>query len=94
MRVVVLVALLAVGCSSAYYEPCGTGGICPQGLLCADPGRIDVCTTLCTTTDECMREHGAASFCSLGGVCLTRCTTDTDCPVTSYCETSTTTCVR
>lgn len=89
-----LLLVLSGGCRSAYYDACGIGGICPEGLLCAAPGSIDICTTPCVTTDDCAAEHGADSFCSLGGVCLERCRTDADCPPTAYCDVSTQTCVR
>ncbi len=84
----------ATGCASGYYEPCSEDGLCAGGLFCADPGTNDVCTTLCVETDECVEAHGEASFCSLGGACLTRCDVDADCPITAYCDMEERVCVR
>ena len=88
----VAAAFAVLGCSSAYYQACDDGR-CPTGYLCADPGRADVCTTPCVEDADC-DEHGASSFCALGGVCLVRCTADGDCPISSYCDTSAQTCLR
>lgn len=87
-------ASLSSGCAPGYYEPCSEDGRCAGGLFCAEPGSIDVCTTLCVETAECVEDHGEGSFCSLGGACLTRCDLDDDCPLTSYCDTRERVCVR
>lgn len=85
--------LFLVACSNGYYEPCGMDGACPGGLLCADPGRNDVCTGVCADASDCAG-FGPGSFCSVGGVCLERCDVDEDCPISSYCDTATHACLR
>jgi hypothetical protein len=94
MRLSALVlASLLTACASPYYQPCGEGGSCPGGFLCADPGRIDVCTVVCAMPDDCAG-LGPRTFCSLGGVCLERCDVDADCPISSYCDTVDHVCER
>lgn len=92
-RALLVFAVVLTACANPYYEPCGEGGSCPGGYLCADPGRIDVCTTVCAAPEDCAG-FGPGSFCSLGGVCLERCAVDADCPSSSYCDTGGGVCVR
>jgi hypothetical protein len=86
-----LVALALTACGNPYYQPCEEG--CRAGYLCADPGRIDVCTVTCGVAADCAG-LGARSFCAIGGVCLEPCTSDPDCPITSYCDRAEGVCVR
>ena len=87
----VLVAFALTACGNPYYQPCDEG--CQGGFLCADPGRIDVCSVVCAGPADCA-EFGARSFCSVGGVCLERCALDAECPISSYCDRAEGVCVR
>jgi hypothetical protein len=81
------------GCANPFYEPCDAAGLCPMDYVCADRETAPVCTTFCTTSDDC-RRHGERAFCTRMGVCLVMCSRDEDCPPTAYCDLGTSTCLR
>ena len=94
MRRALSLGFLVLGCASdPFYQPCDPSGLCPGDYVCADADDLPLCTTFCTTTGDCA-EHGATVFCGRGGVCLVSCTTDADCPDTSYCDVASSACLR
>ncbi len=92
---ILLLALLlgaCLGCGSPggdYGDACGRSSDCQDGLLCPASGPYQGhCTIMCDLPDPCPIRFGADSFCHVQYVCVSRCSTSSQCPAGMRCETA------
>lgn len=69
-------------------KPCENSSECTSDMFCdsADEPTIAMCTSHCSSSEQCAEQYGERAFCIGTERCVINCETDLDCEDDQYCK--------